>query len=147
MIANERLDRNPLFAVAYNYGSNIQTPYKPGRMIDTLRLFIDLVDVSHLKDDLWTSSSKILTSIREYHKPNTEEGITEDIFLWTLEILGPDFWESIDEEALYTSMFWCLEYGQEERIQRLLKLCNNVVNARDSVNEYNLLHTKVVDRT
>ena len=41
-------------------------------------------------------------------------------------------------------MLWCLEYGREERTQRLLKLCNNTINARDAVDGYSLLYGTVV---
>jgi hypothetical protein len=121
-------------------------PYNPDRVIDTLRLFIDLIDVFHLEDDLWTSGSEILRIISEYHRHCTKEGIAGDVFLWTLETLGPDLWQSFDEGALYSSMLWCLGDGQEERMQRLLELCHNVIDARDDVDGYSLLHGMVVER-
>ena len=117
--------------------------YDPHRVIDTLRLFIDMVDVLGLEDERWTSGSELLQIISEYHQHNTGEGTTGDVFLWTLEMLGPDFWESLDEVALNTLVVWCLE--SEERMQRLLKLCNNVINARDAVDGYSLLHYKFVE--
>lgn len=113
-------------------------------MIDTLRLFIDLVDFPQLEDDIWTSPSEILRVTSKYHQPNIEEGITGDVFLWTLEILGPDFWEFIDEEDQFSSMLWCLNYGREERIQRFFELCNNVIDAQEYLDGYSLLHYLVV---
>ena len=116
--------------------------YDPHRVIDTLRLFIDLVDVLGLEDEIWTSGSEILKSISMFHRGDTGEGAMGDVFIWTLEILGPEFWKSLDEGALNSLMFWCLE--SEERTQRLLKLGNNLINARDAVDGYTLLHMKVV---
>ena len=111
-------------------------------MIDTLRLFIDLVDVLGLDDERWTSGSEILQTISEYHRHDTGEGTTGGVFLWTLEILGPDLFESLDEDVLHLMMFWCLE--SEKRMQHLLKLRNNVIDARGAVDGYSLLHWEVV---
>ena len=80
--------------------------YDPHRVIDTLRLFIDLVDVLGLEDEIWTSGSEILRIISKYHRPDTGEGTIGDIFLWTLDILGPDFWESLNEGTLNSLMVW-----------------------------------------
>lgn len=129
-----------MFAIAFN---KVKAPYNPDRVIDTLRLFIDLVDVSHFEDDCWTSGSNILPIISHCHKNKIEASITGDVFLWTLEILGPDLWESLDEDEFYSSMFWCLDYGEEERAQRLFKLCNNDIDAH-GVNGFSLLHTAVI---
>ena len=112
-------------------------------MIDTLRLFIDLVDVLGLEDERWTSGSEILQTISEYHRHDTGEGTTGDVFLWTLEILGPDLFESLDEGVLHLMMFWCLE--SDKRMQHLLKLRNNVIDARDAVDGYSYLHWAVVE--
>ena len=120
-------------------------PYNPDRVIDTLRLFIDLVDVLHLEDDIWTSGSWLLSIISEYHRHNAEEGITGDVFLWTLEILGFDLWESFDVFELNLSMFWCLEYGAGARVQRLLELCKNAIDAREAEDGYSLLHKSIID--
>ena len=112
-------------------------------MIDTLRLFIDLVDVLGLEDERWTSGSLLLRMISEYHRHYTGEGITGDVFLWTLEILGPEFWKSLDEGAIYSLMVWCLE--SEERMQRLLKLGNNVIDAREAGDGFGSLHCKSIE--
>ena len=118
--------------------------YDSRRVIDTLRLFIDLVDVSCIVDETWTSGSALLKIISEQYRHNTGRATTGDVFLWTLEILGPDFWKSLDEGALNIFLFWCLESKSEERTQRLRELCNNVINARDAVDGYSLFHTEVV---
>lgn len=117
--------------------------YDPHRVIDTLRLFIDLVDVLGLEDEIWTSGSEILRIISKYHRRDTGEGTIGDVFLWTLDILGPDFWESLNEGTLNSLMVWSLE--SKERTQRLLKLGNNVFNARDTADGYSLLHYKFID--
>ena len=106
-------------------------------------MFIDLVDVLGLEDEIWTSGSEILRIISKYHRHDTGEGTIGDVFLWTLDILGPDFWESLDEGTLNSLMVWSLK--SKERTQRLLKLCNNVFNARDTADGYSLLHYKFVD--
>ena len=113
------------------------------RMIDTLRLFIDLVDVWGLEGEIWTSGSVILGSISAFHQPDTGEGAIGDVFIWTLDILGPEFWKSLNEDVLYPMMFRCL--WSEGRTQRLLKFGNNLINARNAVDGYSLLHEKVVD--
>ena len=116
--------------------------YDPQRVIDTLRLFIDLVDVLGLEDEKWTSGSYLLRIISECHRYEvTGEDI--EVFLWALEILGADFRRSLDEGAFNSFMIWCLE--SESGTQRLLELCNNTINARDSVDGYSLLHTVVVE--
>lgn len=142
---NELFARSPLFAIARNCVPGTTTPYNPERVIDALRLFIDLVDVLHLDDDHWTSSSQLLAYISSYHQHNVHEGVTGDVFLWTLEVLRPDLWESCDEDGLKTSVFKCLNYGQDRRLQRLLTMCNNAIDARSPPNGYSLLHTEVVD--
>ena len=117
--------------------------YDPHRVIDTLRLFIDLVDVLGLEDEFWTSGTGILRTISHFHRPDTGEGAMGDVFIWTLEILGPEFWKSLNEGALHLLMFRCL--WSEERMQRLHELGNNAINARDAVDGYTLLHKKVVN--
>ena len=116
--------------------------YNPQRVIDTLRLFIDLVDVLGREDERWTSGSWLLRIISEYHR-HTVTGEDIEVFLWALEILGADFRKSLDEDALNTFMTWCLD--SEPGTQRLFDLCNNVINARNSVDGYSLLHTEVVE--
>lgn len=136
--------RNPLFAIALNH-SETGTEYDPHRVIDTLRLFIDLVDVLGLEDEIWISGSELLQTVSEYHRHNTGESTTGDVFLWTLEILGPNMWKSLDEDALYTLMLWCLASKSKERPQRLFDLCSNAINARETVDGYSLLHLAVVE--
>ena len=123
-------------------------PYDAHRVIDTLRLFIDLVDVLGLESDPLTSGYTILNNINATHRCDTREGAMGDVFIWTLEILGPEFWKSLDEGSLHSLTFAC--FHSEERTQRLLELGNNAVNARDAVHGhildgYTLLHKKVVD--
>lgn len=118
--------------------------FKPGRVIDTLRLFIDLVDVSNLEDDHWISGVDILRIVSEYHQPDTKGGIMEDVFLWTLEILGPDLWESITEDAFFLLLIWRLNHGQKQ-MQHLLNLCNHSIDARESEDGYSTMHFVALD--
>ena len=137
------MGRNPLFAIACHYDLKNGTRYDPHRVIDTLRLFIDLVDVLGIEDERWTSGSEILDSIGLFHQGDTKEDSMGDIFIWTLEILGSEFWKSLDKGALTSLMFRCCR--SEARMQRLLKFGNSVINARNAVDGYNLLHEKAVD--
>ena len=130
-----------MFAIAYN-DLETGTGYNPQRVIDTLRLFIDLVDVLGREDERWTSGSWLLRIISEYHR-HTVTGEDIEVFLWALEILGADFRKSLDEGAFNSFMTWCLE--SESGTQRLLNLCNNVIDARNSIDGYSLLHTEVVE--
>ena len=114
-------------------------------MIDTLRLFIDLIDVLGLDDDPWRYGFLILDVVCACHRQDTRQGTMGDVVIWTLEVLGPDFWKSLDGVSLYSLMFCCLE--SQERMQRLLKLFkkfNNVINARHTVDGYSWLHYKIV---
>ena len=115
--------------------------YDPNQMIDTLRVFIDLVG---FESDMWTSGYLLLSHLGRCHmgRHDTDEG-RGDVFLWTLEMLGPDYWTSLNKDALYLLMRWCIK--SEERRHRLHRLCSNDMNARNAVDGYSLLHTEVVE--
>ena len=140
------MSRSPLAAVAYNSG-RAATKADPVRVIDTLRLFIDLADVLNLEDDFMTCGSTVLRVLSTVSAPVLREGITVDVFLWALEELGPDQWQSFDEGSLTSSMSWCLTLGHEQRGQRLFARCPNVANVRNGANGYTLLHTSDVEES
>lgn len=114
------------------------------RVINTLRLFIDLINILHFDDDRWTSGSFVSYVRSEGHEPDTREGNADDVFLWALETLGPYQWQCFDEALLQTSLHFCVGSETQEQTQRLLELHPRIMNARERVNGYTLLHQNVV---
>ena len=71
--------------------------------------------------------------------------MTADVFLWTLEILGPDCWQSLDEYVAHELLHCCIVYGRKDGALRLLELCNHGIDARSSVDGYSSLHVLACD--
>ena len=134
------MDRNPLFAIAHNSTS------QSSHVIDTLRFFTDLIDVLHLEADEYTSASEILAMISDFNM-NAKDGVEEDVFLWLLRDLGPDLWENFDQRCFNYSLSMCLNYEAKERIEGLLKLCPDALDAPDTPDGYSLLHRLITDST
>lgn len=67
-----------------------------------------------------------------------------DVFIWTLERLGPDFWQSIAENAMHLTLCRCLFNERQEHMRRLLQLCGRRIDARDVVDGYSPLHKSIL---
>ena len=129
--------RNPLHAAVNNRRREV--PYNSDRAIDTFRLFIDLVDISDLQNDFWTSSYHVLSAISR-HPYRSQTAIGGDIFLWTLETLGTDFWQALDEREVHYLLSVLNCDGKEEWALRLLEHCDHGIDARQYANGYSSFH-------
>lgn len=94
----DELNSNPVLAIVCNQSLS-KSQDNCDRVIDTLRLFIDLVDVLSF-DDYCESSALMLSSISVFSES------TGNVFSWLLETLGPDLWESYDGDDLHHSIYW-----------------------------------------
>ncbi|KAL9113322.1 MAG: hypothetical protein Q9187_007642 [Circinaria calcarea] len=85
---------NPLFLIAV-YEDFRFTEYDPSRIIDLLRLFIDLVDFSGFEDDLYLDGYFIIKSMMEY-RPFRDNSNKEDVVLWMLQSFGSSLQETLN---------------------------------------------------
>lgn len=98
-----------------------------------------MVDASGIEEDDCTSGSSLVVSLSSHHLQDDGKDAQGDVFLWALEVLGPDLWHTFKETKLRSSMLWCLYRRQVQRMQRLLDLCKNI-NARVRPGGWSLLH-------
>ena len=140
--------RSPLFAIVRSKWLSRCLGLSPScnarRAIDVLRLFIDLIDVSNTDGDRWTSGSRMMSIMSEYHTPNAANGGGDDALIWLIQTLGPTFRNSYKDEDLHDAIFWSLEY-ESERLKYLLEFSGNNVDATDREGGYSLLHYSVLN--
>ena len=137
------MNRNPLFTIAI---ANISIPpNNSDRIVDTLRLFIDLIDVVYLDDGICTSGALFLGCVGAKFY-DTEVESTKDVFVWTLEILGPDYWQYINDSECRVAMGSSCYRNMDQTLRRLLELSNKEVDYRHAAEGYSLLHKRVIYR-
>ena len=134
------LDRNPLFVIARNQFKTDGREYDPTEVIDILRLFIDLVDVRDSEYDYYTSGSHLLDTLNEYYRDPDRSDAEKDVFLWALEVLGPDMWRSLKENTLNSTLGKCLDLELRSRADHLTALFPHAIDSTTGLGTYSLLH-------
>ena len=101
------------------------------------------MDVSCLGQDRWTDASEILSIMSEFHQPDAQENVTEDVFLWALRALGPDLWHHFPQDSFFRSPFWSFDFHAEQRVKYLLENSNFTISTPQYPGSYSLFHENV----
>ena len=152
MLCTNGFPRNPLYGITCNRNNeNIQLDqdYDPSRVIDILRLFIDLVDTSGFQDDPCLNGSRIIETICWCHPYVRDSPNKEDVFLWMLHLFGSSLHENVDDSWIY----YCLWLSgstsspirSDERFSYILDITNGKVDALNAVGGWSLLHRSMLD--
>ena len=107
-----------------------------------MRLFIDLVDVSD--GDKWTSGSRIMSFLSCYGIPSSANEVVDDILIWFIQILGPSFWNSVDQYYCGLATLRCANNEYSERLKCLMKLPGSSVDVMDFEGGYSRFHYSVL---
>ncbi|KAL9116372.1 MAG: hypothetical protein Q9187_007104 [Circinaria calcarea] len=122
-------------------GIEMVTEYDPSRIIDLLRLFIDLVDVSGFEDDRFLDGSIIIKCMIKYYPYVPVNPNKEDVVLWMLQSFGSGLRQIYNDRWIYNCLRLCSGlHKSNERFNYFLEITNGKVDALNMAGGWSVLH-------